>query len=81
MSFYSDIPEVANVDADRGLIMVEGAVPGAKGGWILVRDAAKRALPKEAPKPGKFRKREDAAVTTPVVAEAAAPAAEAKGAE
>ena len=26
----------------RGLIMVEGAVPGAKGGWILVRDAVKR---------------------------------------
>jgi large subunit ribosomal protein L3 len=37
------------------LILVEGAVPGAKGGWILVRDAVKRALPAEAPKPGKFR--------------------------
>ena len=74
--------KIVRTDADRGLIMVEGAVPGAKGGWILVRDAAKRALPKEAPKPGKFRKREDAAATAPVVpAEAATPAAEAKGAE
>ncbi|HVV43109.1 MAG TPA: 50S ribosomal protein L3, partial [Nitrobacter sp.] len=30
-------------------------VPGAKGGWITVRDAVKKALPKDAPKPGKFR--------------------------
>ena len=35
--------------------LVEGAVPGAKGGWITVRDAVKKTLPKEAPKPGKFR--------------------------
>ncbi len=46
---------VVQTDVDRGLIMVEGAVPGAKGGWIVVRDAVKKALPKEAPKPGKFR--------------------------
>ena len=30
-------------------------MPGAKGGWITVRDAVKRPLPKDAPKPGKFR--------------------------
>jgi large subunit ribosomal protein L3 len=30
-------------------------VPGAKGGWITVRDAVKKPLPKDAPKPGKFR--------------------------
>ena len=30
-------------------------MPGAKGGWITVRDAVKKALPKDAPKPGKFR--------------------------
>jgi large subunit ribosomal protein L3 len=35
--------------------MVEGAVPGAKSGWVTVRDAIKKKLPKEAPKPGKFR--------------------------
>ena len=35
--------------------MIEGAVPGHKGGWITVRDAVKKALPKEAPKPGKFK--------------------------
>jgi large subunit ribosomal protein L3 len=42
-------------DVARGLILVEGAVPGSKGGWIAVRDAVKKALPKDAPKPGKFR--------------------------
>jgi large subunit ribosomal protein L3 len=46
---------VVQTDVERGLILVEGAVPGAKGGWITVRDAVKKTLPKEAPKPGKFR--------------------------
>src|SRR6202163_1571078 len=47
--------KVMQTDVERGLILVEGAVPGAKGGWITVRDAVKKALPKEAPQPGKFR--------------------------
>ncbi len=47
--------KVVSLDVERGLILVEGAVPGAKGGWITVRDAVKKALPKDAPKPGKFR--------------------------
>ena len=63
--------KVVQTDVERGLIMVEGAVPGAKGGWITVRDAVKKALPKEAPKPGKFR---GAGAAAP--AEAAAPAGE-----
>jgi large subunit ribosomal protein L3 len=46
---------VVQTDVERGLILVEGAVPGAKGGWIMVRDAVKKSLPKDAPKPGKFR--------------------------
>ena len=46
---------VVQTDVERGLILVEGAVPGSKGGWIAVRDAVKKPLPKEAPKPGKFR--------------------------
>ncbi len=47
--------KVVQTDVQRGLILVEGAVPGAKGGWIMVRDAVKKALPKDAPQPGKFR--------------------------
>jgi large subunit ribosomal protein L3 len=58
--------KVVQLDVERGLILVEGAVPGHKGGWIVVRDAVKKPLPKDAPKPGKFR-----------TADQAAPAAEA----
>jgi large subunit ribosomal protein L3 len=46
---------VVELDIERGLILVEGAVPGNSGGWIYVRDAIKKALPKEAPKPGKYK--------------------------
>jgi len=46
---------VVQTDVERGLILVEGAVPGTKGGWIRVRDAVKKTLPADAPKPGKFR--------------------------
>jgi large subunit ribosomal protein L3 len=52
--------EVAKVDVERGLIMIRGAVPGHKGGWVMVRDAVKRALPKDAPKPASVKKVEKA---------------------
>jgi large subunit ribosomal protein L3 len=42
---------VANIDAERGLIMVRGAVPGGKNAYVLVRDAIKRAAPADAPFP------------------------------
>ena len=47
--------KVMQTDVARGLIMVEGAVPGTKGGWITVRDAVKKKLPEGVPKPGKFK--------------------------
>src|SRR5438270_6686992 len=47
--------KVVQTDVERGLILVEGAVPGAKGGWITMRDAVKKSLPKEVPHPGAFR--------------------------
>ena len=43
--------EVALVDAEKGLLMVRGAVPGAKGGYVLVTDAIKRDRHKDAPFP------------------------------
>src|ERR671927_1277604 len=46
---------VVRTDPDRGLVMVLGAVPGAKGGWVTVRDAVKRTLPDGVPFPGAFR--------------------------
>ena len=51
---------VVQTDTDRGLILVEGAVPGVKGGYIYIRDAVKRPLPKDAPTPGAFRMKGDA---------------------
>jgi len=66
--------EVVETDKERGLLLVRGAVPGAKGGWVLVRDAVKRMLPKDAPIPGAFRKRAHGEAK----AEPAAPATEQK---
>ena len=74
--------KIVKTDADRGLIMVEGSVPGAKGGWILVRDAVKRPLPKEAPKPAAVRKAAaEAAPADAAPAAEATPAAEAPAVE
>ena len=67
---------VVQTDVERGLILVEGAVPGTKGGWIYVRDAVKKALPKDAPQPGKYRLATEAQNEAP----AEAPAASAEGA-
>src|SRR5277367_476555 len=39
--------EVAAVDADKGLLMIRGSVPGARGGYVRVRDAVK-SPPKDA---------------------------------
>jgi large subunit ribosomal protein L3 len=50
--------EIAKVDVERGLIMIRGAVPGSKGGWVMVRDAVKKPLPKDVPMPGSVQKRE-----------------------
>jgi large subunit ribosomal protein L3 len=46
----SNLPVVA-VDAENGLIMVGGSMPGYKGSWVTVKDAVKKVLPKDAPKP------------------------------
>jgi large subunit ribosomal protein L3 len=40
--------KVALVDADRNLIAIKGAIPGARGGLVLVRDAVKKKSPKQA---------------------------------
>jgi large subunit ribosomal protein L3 len=76
--------KVVQTDVARGLILVQGSVPGAKSGWVLVRDAVKKALPKEAPKPGKFKlaeaekKAEAKSDAKPEAKADATPAAEAK---
>lgn len=52
--------EVAAVDAERGLIMVRGAVPGSKGEFVTIRDAVKKARPADAPYPASIRAAADA---------------------
>ena len=44
--------EVVRTDADRGLIFVKGSVPGAKNGWLLLRDSVKVDAPEGLPFPG-----------------------------
>ncbi|MCM0019320.1 MAG: 50S ribosomal protein L3 [Tagaea sp.] len=48
--------KVVATDNDKGLLLVKGAVPGQAGHWVLVTDAVKRKLPKEAPSPAGLRK-------------------------
>ncbi|CAA7624013.1 50S ribosomal protein L3 [Magnetospirillum sp. UT-4] len=43
--------KVVSTDAERGLILVKGSVPGADGGWVLIKDAVKRKLPEGVPFP------------------------------
>src|SRR6202521_3457990 len=49
--------EVVETDKERGLLLIRGAVPGARGGWVLVRDAVLKHPPKDAPRPGAFKAR------------------------
>ncbi|MEL6280559.1 MAG: 50S ribosomal protein L3, partial [Pseudomonadota bacterium] len=47
--------EIVKTDADRGLLLVKGAVPGPKGGWVTIRDAVKRAAPDGLPFPAAIK--------------------------
>ncbi len=69
---------VWRIDAERGLILVKGAVPGSEGSYVKIRDAVKGKAPADLPRPGAFRKAGQAA-PAPAVEEA--PAVEAPAAE
>ncbi|MGF1446898.1 MAG: 50S ribosomal protein L3 [Pikeienuella sp.] len=47
--------EVVRTDAARGIIMIKGAVPGSKGGWVTIKDAVKRKAPDGLPMPAAIR--------------------------
>ena len=47
--------QVVRTDADRGLIMVKGSVPGSKGGWVTIKDAVKKAVPENVIYPAGLR--------------------------
>jgi large subunit ribosomal protein L3 len=63
--------EVVSTDEARGLILIRGAVPGAKGSWVLVRDAVKRAAPEGLPFPAALRGKDEAAAAEETPAEEA----------
>ena len=46
---------VVRTDLEQGLILVSGAVPGSKGGWVEVSDAVKIAAPESLPFPAALR--------------------------
>lgn len=81
--------EIVRTDVARGLIFVKGSVPGAKNGWLLVRDAVKVPTPEAAPFPGSLKNDNEAPLAEEVIintevevadtpaVEAEAPAAEA----
>ena len=67
--------QVVSVDVDRGLVLIKGAIPGPKGGWVTIRDAVKKPVHPDAIFPAARRRDAEAA------AEAAAEAEEAMAAE
>jgi large subunit ribosomal protein L3 len=67
--------QVVRTDTGRGLIMVKGAVPGSKGGWVTIKDAVKKPFPDNAILPAALR---SAAEEAAKAAEAAAAEAEAE---
>lgn len=65
--------QVVKTDTDRGLILIKGAVPGPKGGWVLIKDAVKKPTPENVILPAALKSA--AAEAKRVADEAAAQAA------
>jgi len=68
--------QVVRTDTDRGLIMVKGAVPGSKGGWVTIKDAVKKAAPEGIIYPAGLRSAAEAAHKAAMEAAAAVAAEE-----
>ncbi|KEO55361.1 50S ribosomal protein L3 [Thioclava pacifica] len=66
--------QVVKTDADRGLIMVKGSVPGAKGGWVTVKDAVKKPISENVIYPAALKSAAEAAAKAAEEAAAAAAA-------
>lgn len=58
--------EVVRVDAERGLILVKGSIPGSAGSWVEVRDAVKGAGALELPYPAALRTAPAEEIDSPV---------------
>ncbi|MBN9890464.1 50S ribosomal protein L3 [Salipiger abyssi] len=73
--------QVVKTDADRGLIMIKGAVPGSKGGWVTIKDAVKKPFPENAILPAALKSAAEEAAKAAEEAAAQAAAEEAAAAE
>ncbi|AHM03938.1 LSU ribosomal protein L3p (L3e) [Roseibacterium elongatum DSM 19469] len=73
--------QVVKTDAARGLIMVKGAVPGSKGGWVTIKDAVKKPFPENAILPAALKSAAEEAAKAAEAAAAEAAAEEAAAAE
>jgi len=73
--------QVVKTDADRGIIMIKGAVPGSKGGWVTVKDAVKKPTPENVIYPAALRSAGEEAKRLADEAAAQAAAEEAAAAE
>ncbi len=73
--------QVVRTDIDRGLIMVRGAVPGNKGGWVTVKDAVKKPIPQNVIYPAALKSHADEAKKLAEAAAVEAAAAEAAAAK
>ncbi|MAQ86363.1 50S ribosomal protein L3 [Psychromarinibacter halotolerans] len=73
--------QVVKTDADRGLIMVKGAVPGHKGGWVTIKDAVKKPTPENVIYPAALKSAAEEAERLAAQAAEEAAAAEAAEAE
>ncbi|MEM9146645.1 MAG: 50S ribosomal protein L3 [Pseudomonadota bacterium] len=58
--------EVVKTDVERGLIMIRGAVPGAKGGWVTIKDAVKKPAPDGLVLPAALRPKAEPETAAPV---------------
>ncbi|RVV97140.1 50S ribosomal protein L3 [Mesobaculum littorinae] len=73
--------QVVRTDATRGLIMVKGAVPGSKGGWVTIKDAVKKPIPENVIYPAALKSAAEEAEKAAQAAAEEAAAAEAAEAE
>ena len=73
--------QVIKTDADLGVIMVKGAVPGSKGGWVTIKDAVKKPTPENVIYPAGLQSMDEEAKRLAEEAAAAAAAEEAAAAK
>ena len=58
--------EIVAIDEEDNLVLVKGAVPGARSGWVLINDAVKKKMPEDLPFPAALieKKKEEVANTS-----------------